>query len=267
MNMEIANRLVKLRKQAGLSQEELAEKLGISRQAISKWECGEASPDTDNLIALAQLYGVSLDELLLGKEKDDENPKQDNNNKTGKSIDLGNGAIHVETEKGEKVHISGNQIHVVDEDGQEININGSGIHINPSNDNRTDEQKRKDRIIYGALSGILYALALTAYLLLGFLLNMWSTMWILFFVPDIILSLYKAIRNKRPKEFNITFVSLFVFFLICLVLFPEQKLWHPMWAVFLAIPLYYVVVGGIESLVEINKNKKNNIVIEEKVDE
>jgi transcriptional regulator with XRE-family HTH domain len=64
MNVEIANRLVALRKEKGLSQEELAARLGLSRQAVSKWERAESSPDTDNLIALAALYNVSLDELL-----------------------------------------------------------------------------------------------------------------------------------------------------------------------------------------------------------
>ena len=64
MTIEIADRLIKLRKKHGLSQEELADKLGLSRQAVSKWERAEASPDTDNLICLAKLYGVSLDELL-----------------------------------------------------------------------------------------------------------------------------------------------------------------------------------------------------------
>ena len=64
MNIEIANRLINLRKQSGLSQEELAAKLGLSRQAVSKWERAEASPDTDNLICLAKIYGVSLDDLL-----------------------------------------------------------------------------------------------------------------------------------------------------------------------------------------------------------
>ncbi|UZT82484.1 helix-turn-helix domain-containing protein [Caproicibacterium sp. BJN0003] len=64
MNIEIANRMVQLRKKKGLSQEELAEKLGISRQAVSKWERAESSPDTDNLILLARLYQISLDDLL-----------------------------------------------------------------------------------------------------------------------------------------------------------------------------------------------------------
>ncbi len=64
MNIEIANRLYELRKKYNMSQEELAEKIGVSRQAVSKWERAEASPDTDNLVLLARLYGVSLDELL-----------------------------------------------------------------------------------------------------------------------------------------------------------------------------------------------------------
>lgn len=65
MNLEIANRLVELRRSHGLSQEDLAARLGVSRQAVSKWERAESSPDTDNLIGLARLYGVSLDGLLL----------------------------------------------------------------------------------------------------------------------------------------------------------------------------------------------------------
>lgn len=64
MNIEIANRLVQMRKKNNLSQEELAAKLGISRQAVSKWERAESSPDTDNLIMLARLYNISLDDLL-----------------------------------------------------------------------------------------------------------------------------------------------------------------------------------------------------------
>lgn len=64
MNVEIANRLQQLRKNNNLSQEELAEKIGVSRQAVSKWERAEASPDTENLILLSKLYHMSLDELV-----------------------------------------------------------------------------------------------------------------------------------------------------------------------------------------------------------
>lgn len=60
----LGNKLYELRKEAGLSQEELAEKLDVSRQAVSKWECGDSLPDTDNLITISKLFGVSLDELV-----------------------------------------------------------------------------------------------------------------------------------------------------------------------------------------------------------
>ncbi len=64
MNVQIAQRLAELRRAKGYSQEALAHELGLSRQAVSKWERAESSPDTENLIALARLYGVSLDDLL-----------------------------------------------------------------------------------------------------------------------------------------------------------------------------------------------------------
>lgn len=70
MNVSIAQRLATLRREHGLTQEQLAERLGVSRQAVSKWERTESSPDTDNLIALARLYGVTLDELVYGPAGD-----------------------------------------------------------------------------------------------------------------------------------------------------------------------------------------------------
>ena len=64
MNVDIAKNLADRRRAAGYSQEALAAELGVSRQAVSKWERSESSPDTDNLIALAGLYGVVVDDLL-----------------------------------------------------------------------------------------------------------------------------------------------------------------------------------------------------------
>ena len=62
--MSIGNRIAQFRKQAGLSQEALAEKLGVSRQSVSKWESGGVMPDIDKIIAMSDLFGVSTDDLL-----------------------------------------------------------------------------------------------------------------------------------------------------------------------------------------------------------
>ena len=68
--MEISERLQQLRKEENYSQEQLAEMLGISRQAVSKWESGQGYPDINNIIKLTEIYNVSADYILLGKEAD-----------------------------------------------------------------------------------------------------------------------------------------------------------------------------------------------------
>lgn len=65
--MKLQDNLIQLRKQKGYSQEELAYQLGISRQSVSKWESGMSTPELDRLIEIADLYEVSLDELIRGE--------------------------------------------------------------------------------------------------------------------------------------------------------------------------------------------------------
>ena len=62
--MKFGEKLSFLRKQRGMTQKELAEKLNISRQAVSRWEQGTAAPSTENLISIGKLFDVSVDELL-----------------------------------------------------------------------------------------------------------------------------------------------------------------------------------------------------------
>ena len=66
--MEFNNRLYQLRKQRGCSQEELASRLNVSRQTVSKWEIGDSTPDMEKLVAMSELFDVSLDSLVTGKE-------------------------------------------------------------------------------------------------------------------------------------------------------------------------------------------------------
>lgn len=68
--MEIGNKILELRKNIGLSQEELAEKVGVSRQTISKWELGETSPDIAQAKKLSKIFNISIDELVNNDKKD-----------------------------------------------------------------------------------------------------------------------------------------------------------------------------------------------------
>ncbi|RHR10506.1 XRE family transcriptional regulator [Pseudoflavonifractor sp. AF19-9AC] len=67
--MSLSEKILSLRTQLGLSQEDLAEKLGVSRQSVSKWETGQSVPDLDKLIKLADLFGISVDELVREGER------------------------------------------------------------------------------------------------------------------------------------------------------------------------------------------------------
>lgn len=91
--MNIGEKIFELRKQKNLSQEEVADKLNVSRQTISKWETNQSTPDFDKIVPLCELFEISTDELLKGiKEKNQEvkEPKiitkQDVREKTAKVI-------------------------------------------------------------------------------------------------------------------------------------------------------------------------------------
>ncbi|TLQ04400.1 helix-turn-helix domain-containing protein [Pediococcus stilesii] len=75
--MEFAKQLKKYRLNNDLSQEDLATKLFVSRQAVSKWENGEGTPDLDNIVKLAEIFDVSLDALVLGIESESKQPQVD----------------------------------------------------------------------------------------------------------------------------------------------------------------------------------------------
>ena len=151
MDLAMAQRLVDRRKAAGLSQEALAAQLGVSRQAVSKWERSESSPDTDNLIALAALYGVSLDELLYGEavgDGDDGTEASDETEETENSADnarcgdkplvdisLARGIHVIDPDKGEEVHVGWNGIHVTnDRKGEEVHVGPGGVHVDTLED-------------------------------------------------------------------------------------------------------------------------------------
>ena len=73
---EFRDRLYQLRRARGLSQEELAHTVGVSRQAVQKWEAGASAPDLDNLSALADYFGVTLDYLVRGTEAAPQSPPE-----------------------------------------------------------------------------------------------------------------------------------------------------------------------------------------------
>lgn len=166
----LGNKLYELRKQAGLSQEAFAEKLGVSRQAVSKWECGASMPDTDNLITIANLYNISLDELIGRPAPAKADEAQDEE----------------------------------DEDDKE----DAEAEAYYSDDGTPADTKRKTLRILHALPYPIFATAV--FLLWGFLLDGWGIAWTVFITIPVYYSVIECIRTKKISHFAypvfITFV-------------------------------------------------------------
>ena len=251
MTIEIADRLVKLRKKYGYSQEELADKLGLSRQAVSKWERAEASPDTDNLICLAKLYGVSLDELLATDEDIDTIVEEQV--KSDKKEEAKEEQPKEEKKNDDRVIINDDGVFLHGKDGGSVSITDEGVKCVDKNGKVKNVTQDKGIMVINCVEGALFTLAIAAFLLLGLLLNLWTCAWIVFFIPDIICSVARAIRKKNAQHFNMAFTACFAFFFVCMMLpalipgFPV--FWHIMWVVFLAIPAYHSIVGSINKAI------------------
>lgn len=84
--MTLGEKIQFYRKQNKYSQEKIAELLGISRQAVTKWESNQSAPNTDNLLKLASIYGISLDELINDKKEFTIDKQKPTNTKRAKKV-------------------------------------------------------------------------------------------------------------------------------------------------------------------------------------
>ncbi len=260
MNIETANRLYELRKKMGLSQEELAERLGVSRQAVSKWERSEASPDTDNLIALAKIYGLTLDELIYGKieEKQEESsgdtaaPKTDGGD--GKErVRIDTNGIYVDNGGGTKVKVGLDGIFVKTADDDEYReTDGNfkydaekGVHLDADGGRVVIDVKKPKITKRSIWLDVPYAvICVIAYLLCGFcdVFGGWALSWIIFVTIPLYYTLIDAFVCKR--------VSMFCYPVLCAVIYLYLGMyhgnWHPSWLIFVTIPVFYPIAEAID---------------------
>jgi HTH-type transcriptional regulator/antitoxin HipB len=222
MDIETAARLLEYRKKNGYSQEELAEKIGVSRQAISKWERSESSPDTDNLIALSKLYNVSLDELVHGKAEpapEAEAPQD--------KVNIGLKGIDVQSAEGDNVHVGFDGIRV--NAAKKGETDGTGIEY--ANENS-----------HAARNAVISLLGLVAFLLTGFMLKWWAFNWTFLLFTICIITLFEAIDKRRPDHFAFPLFAAGVFCLVGIT----AHVWHPTWVIFIAIPFYYIICDAFK---------------------
>ncbi|MBQ7834655.1 MAG: helix-turn-helix domain-containing protein [Ruminiclostridium sp.] len=263
MNIEIANRLVNLRKENGFSQEQLAEKIGVSRQAVSKWERSEASPDTDNIILLARLYNVSLDELLRTEDDipsaeltDDDSsepdvpaetfPAEAETEEEPPSETAETEEIAPEAEKTSELSVSENDstLAIIRKrvlkrwDELNIHIGLDGIYFDKP---RTDAEYRawqRGRMLFAVP---VIAVITVLYLLFSLMTSDLLDGLFLFMGVPIICSFESAVRGKDPAffAFPLVIAALFIFVVSCGAGDEGLILW-------LTVPPYYWICRAVK---------------------
>ena len=221
--MSFADNLQYLRKKNKITQEELAEELNVSRQSVSKWETGEAYPETDKLITLCDKFGVTLDELLRGDVKEEK----------GGTESVGQSAETDSSDEGENAD------------------NNDGISV--------EEAERKKRItaIGASVCSGVFAVCGIIYLCLGLTLGLWHPTWLIFLGGVLVCIWAGGMTDGNPdgkslKEKvgglvcgTVMVSALIVFLVIGFVL----KIWHPTWVVF-------IIGAGICGVIGALTNKK-----------
>lgn len=266
---EFSEFLYQLRKEKNLTQSELAERLGITNKAVSKWETGDAMPDTSQLLPLAEILGVSVDELLRGERA----PEQPDASEKESSERGGDGICFSDGE--ERVRISSKGIFIdspeaeqrMEEDSwrfasdtDSAEISSRGVYINGK---RAEHVKRSYfEKISGCICASLIALSVIAYILAGCFTGLWHPLWCIpassAFACGIVGCVFdlcdRAKRERKWKKGENPYTSAVCGMIMCasLIVFlctaAVCNLWHIMWISPVAGVCACIMIGAIGSV-------------------
>ncbi len=199
--MTVGERLLKLRKEKNMSQEELANVLDVSRQTVSKWETGESMPDFNKICPLCEYFGITSDELLSGKQNIIEAKQEDKKGKFARNI-----AIAVALYIISLVAIIGTSTI-----GQEILgvclfftiiaiatgiIIYSSIIYGKEKEQKPEKEKKRDEVSK-AVTDIIGLIGVVIYFLLSFTTGAWHITWIIFLIIGVCNAIVRLIFGVK----------------------------------------------------------------------
>lgn len=225
--------LYTLRKEKGMTQAELASALGVTNKAVSKWETGEAMPETAQLLPIARIFGVTVDELLAGKRADQASEGE-------RPADKDQASYSEYYEKNEEY----------DADDIKNHIFTRG---------KDEEPKTLLEKICGCICGAVMLAGIMAYLLLGTLAELWTPYWVIIPVCALTCGIIGCIFDmcnpvKRAKKLSrgenpYTGGACGIIMLTCIIAYLLVSvftgLWHPLWVIVVGGALACTVVGGL----------------------
>lgn len=203
--MSIDKILIKLRKEKNLSQEEVADKLNVTRQTVSKWETGQSTPDFDKIKPICELFEISADELLNGNVKE-KKLKLENNSKNIKKTKMLVVGIFLYFVSAFWIMIAIPVLNINPVVSSAIFILICGLatsiivysKIAYKNYNlKENKEENKDNKLYKQIDKIISIITVIIYLIISFATMAWHITWIIFLIYALIMQIVKLILSLR----------------------------------------------------------------------
>lgn len=213
--MSLGQRLIELRKEKKLSQEEVAGKLNVTRQTVSKWETDQSTPDFDKILPLCELYGISTEELITGKKVVIQEEKQE---KTKEEI-----ISDTPEKKSKRVKglVIGILIYFVAISWIMVSIPVIKMNLIVSSaifllicgiatclivytqimykKEKTEKEKEKSKL-YKQIEDIVAIITTIIYLIISFSTMAWHITWIIWFVYALVMEIVKLIISMKGDQ-------------------------------------------------------------------
>lgn len=209
--MKINEKIYSLRKQSNLSQEELADKLNVSRQTVSKWELGESNPDSDKIVPICELFGITTEELLRDKKIEKLEKDKEEGPDVVKAL-LICGSVFLYFLAIVSIILGEEMFHL--NDGLVVSIFlilcglATAIIVftcmtRPSRKEEKEEEKHDP--VLKAIISIITLVATGVYLTVSFLTGAWHITWIIWIIFSVIIKITElayTLKNADNKEAN-----------------------------------------------------------------
>lgn len=215
--MNLGEKLFELRKTKNLTQDEVAEKLNVTRQTVSKWETNQSSPDFDKIVPICELFEIGVEELLTGKKEEKQEKNEEQEEKKEKVL-----TKQEAKEKSAKV-VSGS-IFIYILAVALIMILVPVKHVNPiiassifliligwatariiknymsmPKFEKTKEEKKEEKIIK-QINGIIGSICVALYFIVSFTTMAWHITWVIFIINGLICQVVKLIFMLKGDE-------------------------------------------------------------------
>ncbi|MGN0535088.1 MAG: helix-turn-helix domain-containing protein [Eubacterium sp.] len=214
--MTLGNRLYEMRKAKGLSQENVADILGVTRQTVSKWETDQTTPDFDKILPICQLYNITTEQLLTGEKA--ENPYYEPENNTNENLE--------DKEKAEKGRLRSAMLmavavclyimsvipfFVIKDSKIMMTVFFTVIGVatllvvfsslTKPKASKTVAQTKENRL-FKQITGILSSIVLVIYLLVSFITGAWYITWIIWVIYGIICEIIKLVFTLKGAQID-----------------------------------------------------------------